>query len=112
VNCESQLPGQHLVLVVDGPVPDLAELRAVCREKRIRLHRWQQGQNGNGTEFRGVVRDERESALAWRRFIGSLEARYVLRARRTPTAVALRNANQRPARFSARVTLLMGGHHV
>ncbi len=55
-----------------------------------------------------IARSEQATVLAWHSFVSSLHRRYVVRSRQPPTAVAIRNAHHKPARFSTRTKLLQG----
>ncbi len=59
----------------------------------------------------GIVRTENQCALAWPQFVAALESRYVLRTKKTATAVAIRNATAKPVRFSRKTSLLKGARN-
>jgi hypothetical protein len=103
----------------DGSATVPESLGPLCREKKIRLHCWKTRPVTDAAESPCVVRDERETAAIWPRFIASLRARYTLRAggsvvqrRGAPTAVALRHPDEKPIRFRGRAVLLRGDRNV
>lgn len=108
LGAESKLE-RHLVLILDGSGSEPESLTAICEEKQIRLHCWRLRPDTGGKDLPGFVRDEAQLALVWPRFVASLRARYILRAGRTPTAVAIRSAGTKRARYSGRADLRKGG---
>jgi hypothetical protein len=106
---ESALDEQHLVLLLDGSSLDLEPVRALCEAKKNRLHCWHLTQTADPG---ALFRTEDQTAAIWPRFLASLAARYTLRTRVIPTAVALRDASVKPARFSPRADLLMATRSV
>jgi hypothetical protein len=112
LQAESGFSERHMLLILDGPgsEPGLSPetLGAVCQEKQIRLHCWRLWQGDAASAWSGLFVDEKRSASLWPRFISSLSARYTLRTRRAPTAVALRKAGTKPVRFSGCIDLIKG----
>ena len=101
--------GRHLLLILNDNSFDPGPVRAICNEKSVRLHCWSLGDCGGEKTMPVISRSEEEAALAWPCFVASFRNRYVLRARRAPTAVAIRYRNTAMmAGFSACAGLLDG----
>jgi hypothetical protein len=103
LSVDSTIPDQHLVLVLDGqdagPAPEA--IRALCREKKIRLHCWRlQAYSGGRDGLSGFVRDEAATASSLPLFVKSLQRRYTVHSKELPTAVAIRDSTAAPVRFS------------
>jgi hypothetical protein len=108
---DSALDEQHLVLLLVDSAFDPEPVRELCEAKQIRLHCWRLSQHPDKAGPPGVFRTEEQSATIWPRFVAASAARYTLSAGRVPTAVTVRNATVKPARFSGRADLLKGGQN-
>jgi hypothetical protein len=102
---------RHLVLVIGEAGFNPESVRATCDEKNIRLHCWSLSEFTGKETMPVVVRNEKEAAFMWPRFVASFRNRYVLRSKRAPTSVAIRSKATTPPVFSARVDLLKGGRN-